>query len=460
MRDPVVVAERRMGFDSGPPVTKFARSADAQIAYQTFGSGPRNLVVIPGWISHVQMGWTSPGMREVFNRLGSFARVAVFDKRGTGLSDRNLGIASLDERTDDARAVMVAAGMDRAHVLGWSEGGPMALLMAASFPEQVDSLVIYGAPPTWRAIDGVPGSAQAAEFASGMLAAVETSWGTGEGLHWWVGSEHDNAEARVTAGQAWLSMVGPSDAAQIMRLMATIDVRELLPLVHCPVLVMAASRDQVAPPESCRWMAERLPNAQYVEIDGPHLPWTPGSDVGQFLDPIETFITGAEPVSRIERLLGTVLFTDIVASTQIAAELHDQRWRQLLESHDTLAAATIERHGGRLVKSTGDGVLALFDGPGHAVRCALALRDSVRGIGIDIRAGVHTGEVEVRRDGDISGIAVNLASRVETAAQPGEVLATRTVTELTLGSDLVFASRGEHELKGIPGSWELFTASR
>jgi len=360
---------------------------------------------------------------------------------------------------DDTRAVMDAAGMSKASIVGWSEGGPMQLLFAATFPERVESMVIYGAAPTWREVRGVPGSATAEAFARGMLEAVETGWGTGAGLHYWVGHDLDTPEARAANGRAWRNIVSPRDAVQIIKMLGEIDVREVLPLVKCPTLVIGAVDDVVAPSETCRWMAEQLPNGSYAEIPGPHHPFSANSDIEAFIDLIEEFVTGTAPAGPIDRALATVLFTDIVASTETASALGDRRWRELLEGHDRLTAQAVERHGGRLVKSTGDGALALFDGPGRAVRCALGLAEAAHGIGLDIRAGVHTGEVELRSDGDVSGIAVNLASRVESSAQPGQVLVSRTVTDLTIGSELVFTTQGEHSLKGIPGNWELFAAS-
>ncbi len=435
--------------------THYARSGDIHIAYQVFGDGPFNVVVIPGAWSHVELGWETSGA--MLERFAKFARVAIFDKRGTGLSDRNVGIAPLEVRMDDTRAVMDACGMESASILGMSEGGPMALLFAATFPERVRSLVMYGSSPTWRFVPEVPGSAKAARYATELARVIESGWGTAEGWHFWVGSDFDVPELRPNIARAWRTMVSPRDARQIMEMTRQIDVRKTLPLVTCPTIVIASSEDEIGPPETGRWMADQIPDARYAEIEGPHYPVWPGQ-AEKLTTLIEEFLTGAAVAMPVTRALSTVLFTDIVSSTDTAARLGDQRWREMLEAHDRLAARLVTNHGGNLVKSTGDGILATFDGPGRAVRCALELATASASAGIDIRAGIHTGEVELRSDGDVSGIAVHLASRVESEAGAGEVLVSRTVTDLTFGADLTFESRGEHELKGIPGTWELFAA--
>jgi class 3 adenylate cyclase len=320
-------------------------------------------------------------------------------------------------------------------------------------------MVIYGAAPIWRTVPDVPGTAAAEAFAVGMLHAVESAWGTAAGLHYWIGDELDTPEARAISGRVWRNMVSPRDAAQIIKMLGRIDVRGILPTVTCPTLVIAAHDDVVAPPETCRWMAAQLPNARYAELPGPHNPFSAHSDIDGFIGLVEEFFTGNSPASPSNRVLTTVLFTDIVASTTIATVLHDRRWRHVLEEHDAIAHHTVERHRGRVIKSTGDGILALFDGPGRAVRCAIELASAIESLGLQLRAGVHTGEVELRSDGDVSGIAVHLASRVQATAVAGQVLVSRTVVDLTFGSELTFVPRGPFHLKGIDGTWELYAAS-
>ncbi len=440
------------------PETQYAVSGEANIAYQVFGEGDRNVVMIPGAFSHLELTWDSPAAVELFERLAGSTRFAIFDKRGTGLSDRNVGIAPLEVRMDDARAVMDACGMESASILGISEGGPMSLLLAATYPERVESLVVYGSAPTWRDRPDVPGSDRAQQYARDILAAIEAGFAQGNGFEYFAGPDFDEPEVRREVARRWRNSASPADAVQIFKMLAGIDVCDILPLVSCPTLVIATSEDTIAPAESCRWMAEQIPHGRYEELPGYHYCVFDSDINARYVALIEEFVTGTKTATPTSRALATVLFTDIVASTDTATRIGDRKWRELLEQHDHRSEQVVSEHGGLLVKSTGDGILATFDGPGRAVSCAHALLDAGRSLGIELRAGIHTGEIELRHDGDVSGIAVHLASRVESQAQAGEVLVSRTVTDLTIGSGLTFASRGEHQLKGIPGTWELFAA--
>jgi len=440
----------------GVPEVRYARSGDVHIAYQTWGEGDRNLVIIPGAFSHLEINWDQPSFAESTARFGRSGRVAIFDKRGTGLSDRNVGIAPLEVRMEDARAVMDACGMESATILGLSEGGPMAVLMAATYPERVDSLILYGSAPTWRARADVPGSDLAEETCRLLLAEIEEGFSEGRGFQVFSGPELDTPEARKMVGRRWRNSASPSDAVQMFRMLAGIDVCDALPLVSCPALIMAASLDPVGPAPSNRWMAEQIPQGRYEEFPGYHYCHIDPDVNERYMQLVEEFWAGASRPDPVERALATVLFTDIVSSTEAATRMGDAQWRRVLEQHDARCGAIVDRHGGRLVKSTGDGVLATFDGPGKAVRSAHDIISDCRELGIELRAGLHCGEVEVRPDGDVSGLAVHIASRVESAAAPGEVLVSRTVADLTIGSELRFASRGEHALKGVEGAWELF----
>jgi class 3 adenylate cyclase/pimeloyl-ACP methyl ester carboxylesterase len=437
------------------PETRYAKSGDVHIAYQVWGDGPLNLVFLPGWISHVELMWEEAATARFFERLGSFATVAFFDKRGTGLSDPVplIELPTLEQRVDDARAVMDAAGMERAALLGVSEGGAMGVLFAATYPTRTTALILYGCwAKMTRAPDypwGLPPPA-----AERALAQIEEGWSRGDALDVLAPTVAGDAafKQRWARFQRMSASVGA--AVAIMRMNFQTDVRSALPLVSAPTLIIQRSGDHMVRPEHGRYLADHIPDAKYLELPGEDHIFFLG-DNESVLGEIEEFLTGDRATTEPERALATVLFTDVVGSTKRAAELGDQQWRDLLERHDNLVARHLERHRGRLVKSTGDGVLATFDGPARAIRYATALRDALRSLDIDIRAGLHTGEVELRGD-DLAGIAVHITARVEALAEPGEVLVSRTVVDLVAGSGIEFLDRGEHELKGVPGSWRLF----
>jgi class 3 adenylate cyclase/alpha-beta hydrolase superfamily lysophospholipase len=438
------------------PETHYAKADDGvHIAYQVFGSGPFDLVVIPGFISHLELAWEDEAMAQAFHRLGIFARVIMFDKRGTGMSDRTERLPDTDRRMLDIEAVMHAAGSEEAGLLAVSEGGPMAILFAAAHPERTRALVLWG---TYARITSCPDYPIGipTEQLYGFAQHLEPDWGTGVGLSAWAPSVANEPQARGSFARMQRLASSPGAAMALLTSYMEIDVRPALPLVHAPTLVLHRTGDRMVPLALGQYVADHIDGARLVEVAGnDHFWWTQSTD--QILDEAEEFLTGARSAPEPDRVLASVLFTDIVDSTRRAADLGDSAWRLLLNQHDALAERQIKRHGGRLVKTTGDGVLATFDGPGRSVRCAQAISDGAQALGIELRAGVHTGEVELRAD-DIAGIGVNIAARIEALAQPGEVLVSRTVTDLVAGSGLEFDDRGEHDLKGVPGRWQVFAA--
>lgn len=438
-----------------PPETHYARADDGvHIAYQVFGDGPFDLVFAPGFISHMELVWEDPGLAAFSRHLGSFSRVIAFDKRGTGMSDRTESPPDIDRRMLDIEAVMAAAGSQEAAFFAVSEGGPMSILFAATHPEQTRALVLWG---TWarmlKADDypiGVPETAL-----DGMADHLAPLWGTGAGLSAWAPSLAGDPAARDRFARLQRLGASPGAARALMSSYMKIDVRAALPLVHAPTLVLHRTGDRMVNVELGRYVAEQIPGARFVEVDGTdHFWWTQDGD--RVLEETEEFLTGARPVVEPERILATVLFTDIVDSTRTAAEMGDRRWKAVLDQHDLMCARQVERHGGRVVNHTGDGILATFDGPARAVRCGQAITSGAQGLGIEVRAGVHTGEVEQRGE-DIGGLGVHIGARVAALAGAGEVLVSRTVADLVIGSGLQFAEHGEHDLKGVPGTWSLFT---
>jgi class 3 adenylate cyclase len=438
------------------PETRYTKADDGvHIAYQVFGEGPFDLVVIPGFISHVELAWEDGALAGALRRLGSFSRVIMFDKRGTGMSDRTERLPDIDRRMLDIEAVMHAVGSEHAALFAVSEGGPMAILFAAAHPERTRGLVLVA---TYARITAC------SDYSIGMpteqlyesVQYLEPGWGTGVGLGGWAPSVASDPGAREFFARLQRLAASPGSAMALMSSYMDIDVRLALPLVHAPTLVVHRTGDRMVPVAHGRYLSEHIAGARLVELPGTdHFWWT--EDTGQVLDEVEEFLTGVRAVPEADRVLASVLFTDIVDSTRRAVELGDREWKLLLNRHDALAERQVARHGGRLVKTTGDGILATFDGPARSVRCARAISDGAQALGVAVRAGVHTGEVELRGD-DIAGLGVNIASRIEALAQPGEVLVSRTVTDLVAGSGLDFDDRGEHDLKGVPGRWQLFAA--
>lgn len=441
---------------AGIPETQYAQSGDLSIAYQTIGDGPNDVLFVPGFVSNVELMWEMPGTRHQLERLSRIGRLIVFDKRGTGCSDRNLGTGSAEDRMDDLRAVADAAGVESANLVGLSEGGPLAVLFATTFPERVRSLVLWGtfaralwAPDYERGLD--------ATLVDAFIDDVKGKWGTGHALEGFVGDFDEELLPMLARYER--QTASPGAAATILHHNVNMDVRLALGAVQVPTLVVHREQDPIVPLGAGQYLAEHIRDAKLTTLRGAyHVAGRVGDDDDAF-DVIEEFITGA-PVRRevdVDRVLKTVLFTDIVDSTVQAAELGDRAWRGLLEQHDTYAANAVEDQSGVVVKRTGDGLLATFDGPGRGVRAARAVRDAVRPLGIDVRAGLHTGEIE-RRGEDVAGIGVHIGARVGALAGPGEVLVTSTVKDLVIGSDLGFDDRGTKVLKGIPGEWHLWAS--
>lgn len=433
------------------PATHYAKSGDVCVAYQIFGGGPIDLVFVPGWISHLDLWWDSPVTAGWLERFGRFARVIMFDKRGTGLSDRDCGLPGVDQRMDDIRAVMDAAGSNRAAILGISEGGSLAALFAASHPDRCQALVLHGAFakftswfPTQDELDA-------------FFDYVREKWGSGDNMALFSQSRKEDQAYRMWWGRRERAAASPSTAIALMKMNSEIDISGILPAVRVPTLVIHRSNDTVVDIDGGRQLATLIPHAQFLESPGKdHTPWT-GDDVDALAERIEEFLTGSKPAERSDRMLTTVLFTDIVESTARAEALGDRRWRDLLEAHNKVVRAELERFRGSEVRFTGDGFLTTFDGPARAIRCGLAIAEGVRPLGIDVRIGLHTGEVNFS-GGDVHGIAVHIAARVAALSGAGETLVSRTVKDLVAGSGISFKDFGIHALKGIPEEWQLFRA--
>jgi len=438
--------------------TQYAESGGLSIAYRTVGEGPLDILFIPGFISNVDLMADVPWIRHNLNRLATLGRIVYFDKRGVGLSDRSLGSGTAEDRMDDLRAVADAAGIERATVIGVSEGGPLALLFAAAYPERVQSMVLWGTMARLLAAPDYPDGIDPA-LPEALFAIVEREWGTGTAFRYFVDMPDDDATKRATARYERQSAT-PRGAVEVLRHNVEIDVRGVLDAIHVPTLVIHREDDPMVFSPFGRYLADRIEGARYVELPGAwHVSGWVGRD-DDLLDVVVEFIAGT-PVateSEVDRVLSTVLFSDIVDSTVHAAEMGDRRWRAVLEQHDEVTRREVERHRGVVVKRLGDGVLATFDGPGRAVHAALAFEQAVAPLGLQLRAGVHTGEIE-RRGDDVAGIAVHIGARLSALAAPNEVLVSNTVKDLTVGSDLQYADRGRHELKGVPGDWQIWTAS-
>jgi class 3 adenylate cyclase len=436
------------------PQIRYAKTPDGvHIAFQSLGEGPRDVVIVEGFISNVEISWEDTHVEEFRRELARFSRLILFDKRGVGGSDRLEAAPTLEQRMDDVLAVLDAVGSERAVIMGLSEGAPVAVLFAATYPERVEALVLCGgmARSTWA--EDYPWATPADALLEGA-ALMEPELFDGTDLEIWAPSMAGDERAVAWLGRYRRMSITPGSLAQLYVMFLEIDVRAVLPTITVPTLVLHRRGDRVVNRRAGEWMASQIPGARYVELQGQdHFPWY--GDAGAAIDEVEEFLTGARHVVEPDRVLATVLFTDIVGSTERASELGDSAWRKTLDDHDAVVRGLLERHRGREVKATGDGFLATFDGPARGIRCALELRSALAPLGIEIRAGLHTGEVEVRGE-DVGGIAVHIAARVQAAAEPGEVLVSRTVNDLVVGSGIAFADRGAHALKGIPGEWQLF----
>lgn len=438
------------------PTTRYARSGDVEIAYQTLGDGPTDLVWVGGFVTHLDVYWEDPAYRSFCERLASFSRLILFDKRGMGLSDR-VRVATLEERMDDVRAVMDAVGSQRAAVMGVSEGGPMSILFAATYPERTSALILCGGEVKEdRSEDWPWGEATWDEFEAAM-SAIDQWWGDGE--QFWQTNPSTTGDEAVRRWWAKVQMnaVNPSAAVEFMRMGHAIDVRQILPAVNVPTLVVHRVGDRVCHVENARYVAAHVDGARYVELPGDdHAPWVNGDDI---LAEVREFLTGTREPAEPDRVLATVLFTDIVGGTERAQQLGDSGWRSLLERHHAAVRAQLDRFRGREIDTAGDGFLAAFDGPARAIRCAAQIIEALGPLGLEIRAGLHTGECEVVGD-KLVGVAVHIGARVASQANPSEVLVSRTVHDLVAGSGIEFEERGAHALKGVPGTWELFAVRR
>ena len=437
------------------PETHYAVSDGVHIAYQVVGTGPFDLVYVPGWVSNVEIMWEEPRLAAFLGRLASFARLIVFDKRGTGLSDPvpDGELPDLERRMDDVRAVMDAAGSERAALLGHSEGGNMCILFSATFPERTSALVLVGCYAKRSRTDDYPWAPDPVERERD-IAEIERTWGRVDPTPTLAPSLADDQAFRDWVSRYLRLSASPRAAAAVLRMNTQIDTRDVLPAIRVPSLLIYRTGDYDVLVDEGRWIASRIPDARFVELPGSdHLMWA--GDAGAILDEIEGFLTGVRRGPTPNRVLTTVLFTDIARSTEHAAERGDHDWAGLIERHHAAIRRELNQFQGREVDTAGDGFLARFDGPARAVRCAIAAGEAVRALGLEIRAGVHTGEVELVGDA-IRGVAVHIGARIAALAAPGQVLVSRTVKDLVAGSGLRFEDRGLHELKGVPDRWRLY----
>lgn len=440
------------------PMTRYAKSGEVNIAYQVVGEGALDLVYVPGWISNVEHNWAEPSYARFLTRFASFARLILFDKRGTGLSDRvaEHELPTLEQRIDDVRAVMDAAGSERAALLGVSEGGPMCTLFAAMHPDRTTALIIYGSYARRAYAEDYPWGRDR-DHQQAFLREIDENWGGPVALA-------QRAPSRMQDPQFvdwWSTYLRQSASPRACRTLTEmnyeVDVRDILPAIHVPTLVIHREGDRVMRIEEARFIAEHIPDAKLVLLPGgDHLPWVGDQDA--IVDEIEEFLTGVRRGPEPDRVLATILFVDLVASTERAAQLGDRRWAEVLERFHALSRNELRRFSGRLIDTAGDGFLATFDGPARAIRCARAIVDGVRRLDLAARASVHTGEVELAAD-DVRGIAVHMAARVLGVAGAGEVVVSSTVKDLVAGSGLAFEDRGRHSLKGVPGQWQLFATT-
>ena len=439
------------------PKTEYARSGNLHIAYQVVGSGPLDLVYVPGWVSHVDLAWAEPTLARFLTRLASFSRLITFDKRGTGLSDRvpQEELPSLEARMDDLRAVMDAAGSERAAIFGFSEGGNLSTTFAATYPERTSALIMFGTFAKRIRSPDYPW-APTVEQRQQDYEDIAREWADGMSLDRYVPSMLGDVAFTRRLSAYFRSAASPGAAAALLRMNSEIDTRQVLPAIHVPTLVMHRTGDRSVHVEEGRWMAGQIPGARFIELPGDdHMPWVGDQDA--ILDEVQEFLTGIRPEREPDRVLATVLVTDIVGSTRHATRLGDRAWSELLARHHEIVRKELLAFRGREVDTAGDGFFATFDGPARAIGCACRIRDAVRALGLEIRAGLHTGEIELA-GGKPHGIAVHTGARIASVAQAGEILVSSTVKDLVSGSGIRFADRGTHALKDIPRQWQLFAA--
>ena len=442
----------------GPPPTHYAKSGDPSIAYQVVGDGPIDVVLVLGFATHLELQWEGAPFARFCERLGNFSRLIIFDKRGTGLSDPVTDVPTLETRIDDVRAVMDAVGSERAALLGVSEGGPMSITFAATHPERVVALVLHGAMARTTEAPDYPWAAPAEALRESAAEFIAPYWGQeAEGMvELFAPSFAGDPRAVDLSARLQRYAASPAMVQQILEMFLGTDVRDILPTIHVPTLVIHRRGDRVVNWRAGRDLAERIAGSRYVELEGiDHLPWAGDSET--VIGEVQEFLTGARSAAEPDRVLATVMFTDICGSTERAAKLGDAHWRDLLEAHHGAVLRDLERFRGREVKTLGDGSLATFDGPARAIQCGHAIAATARSLGLEERIGIHSGEVEVMDD-DVGGIAVHIAARVGALAGAGEVLVTGTVKDLVAGSSIRFEDRGAQQLKGIPDEWRLFAA--
>jgi pimeloyl-ACP methyl ester carboxylesterase len=437
--------------------TRYARSGDVNIAYQVVGEGPRDLVLVPGWLSNIEVFWEEPAVARFLQRLGSFARLLLFDKRGTGLSDRVADMPNLETRMDDVRAVMDAVGSPRAALFGYSDGGPMCALFAATYPERTTALIMMGSYARRLWAPDYPWGVRPEEWAEFVEGTVR-GWGGPVGVEARVASMASETRFREWWARLLRLSASPGANRALLTMIAEIDVRHVLPVIRVPTLIIHNAAERLIPVEASRYLAERISGARYVELAGvDHVPF--GDNAEAILDETEEFLTGIRRGPEPDRILATVMFTDVVDATRNAAELGDRRWKDLLGAYYTVVREELARGRGREIDTAGDGFLAVFDGPARGVRAACTIITRVRRLGLDVRAGLHTGECEVMGS-KLGGIAVHIGARVAALAKGGEVLVSHTVKDLVAGSGLRFEDRGPHVLKGVPDEWHIFAVAK
>jgi pimeloyl-ACP methyl ester carboxylesterase len=435
------------------PETRYARCGDTSIAYQVIGNGPIDLLYAPGWLSNIEYAWESPEYARFLRALGRFSRLIFFDKRGTGMSDRDVGYPTLEQRTEDIKAVLDAVGCEQAALMGVSEGGNMASFFAATHPERVSALVLYGCFARRAWAPDYPWGATRERFEE-FVTSLLSNWGQPFNL-----DEGAPSVAGNPSVQNWFATylrfgASPSAAERITRLNYEVDIREILPAIQAPTLVLHREGDRWTAADEGRFLAERIPHAEFRLLPGnDHIVWY--GDQDRLVGEVEEFLTGRRTSAKAGRALLTVLMTDIVGSTGVLSALGDDRWRMVLEHLDANVSRHVTGFGGQQIKHTGDGYLLAFTGPSSAIECAQALEREAKALGLELRVGIHTGECE-RRGGDLSGLAVHLAARIMAESDPGTILVSRTVKDLAVGSGLTFRSVGRRKMKGIPDSWEIY----
>ncbi|MEM7541899.1 MAG: adenylate/guanylate cyclase domain-containing protein [Pseudomonadota bacterium] len=452
----ILSAVRRKKSGDGQTKTRYAKSGGCSIAYQVIGDGDIDLLFVPGWVSHVEYGWEVPSYAAFLKRLSSFARLIVMDRRGTGFSDHMEGMPTLEQRIEDVRAVLDATASEQAFLFGLSEGGPMCSLFAATYPERTAGLVLYGTTPRVLAGEDFPFGAKPVELQL-LLRAIDSDWGSGLTAAIFAPSVTDNDEMFEQWARFERYAVSPGGMRSLIEILGETDVREILPMISAPTLVIHRRDDPVISVEGGRYLAEHITGARFVELAGvDHFAWVGNTDL--VLDEIQEFVTGKPHVPVNDRVLATVCFVDIVSSTETAAALGDAQWRDVLSGFRDMSGAVLEAHEGIEIDRAGDGLFARFDGPARAIRCALAIRGGAKRQGLDVRSGVHVGECEVL-DSGLAGIAVHTGARIASAAEPGEILVSNTVKDLVAGSRLHFDPRGAFNLKGVPERRELYAVA-